>query len=91
MSGDYDEVQQGEMLRDADAPEHIAAAWRSHASERRGIVLTPTADIAKLCADALNAHGIRAEALSGETLKDHQRAILRLKSGETRAVATAAC
>ena len=89
--GDYVQGQAAKMLMAANAPEHIARAWLEHAPEKKGIVFTPTVDVAHACAEQLREVGIPAEGLDGTTASDERRAILaRLKSGETRVVANCA-
>lgn len=86
--GDLAEGELAEALEEANAPEHIAAAYVEHARERSGVVFVPTVALAYETADALNAQGIRSEALDGTTPMDERRAILgRLSDGTTRVVA----
>jgi ATP-dependent helicase IRC3 len=89
--GDFIDSEASDMLMAANAPAHAVTAYREHAPGRKALLFTPTIDFAHYMADAFNAQGIRAEALSGETPVEERRAILRrLKSGATRIVANCA-
>lgn len=91
QSGDYAPGQAAELLQDAGAPEAIAEAWAQHAPERKGLVFTPTVELAHRCAEALSAQGVPCEALDGSTPSEERQGILRrLRTGETRAVANCA-
>jgi ATP-dependent helicase IRC3 len=89
--GDFIDSEASNMLMTANAPTHAVTAYREHASGRKALLFTPTVVFAHCMADAFNAQGIRAEALSGETPAEERRGILRrLKSGATRIVANCA-
>jgi superfamily II DNA or RNA helicase len=86
--GDYSEGDLGDELEVSGAVDQIADGIKEHASDRKGLVFTPTIRTAELVAEALRARGITAEAVSGETPRAERRAILaRLRSGETQYVA----
>jgi superfamily II DNA or RNA helicase len=91
--GDYQEGALGDALVEAMAPEIVAKSYAEHASDRKGLVFTPTVDSAYAFAEAFNAQGIVTEVLHGHTTerpmpKEQRRAILsRLRSGETQVVA----
>jgi superfamily II DNA or RNA helicase len=86
--GDLAEGELADALTDADAPEHIAAAYAEHARDRTGVVFVPTVALAHETAEAINAEGITCEALDGTTPIDERRAILRrLSDGTTQVVA----
>lgn len=89
--GDYSEGDLGEELEGSGAVDQIADGIKEHASDRKGVVFTPTIRTAELVAEALRARGIAAEAVSGNTPKEERKAILRrLKSGETQYVTNCA-
>jgi ATP-dependent helicase IRC3 len=89
--GDFIDSEASDMLMAANAPAHAVTAYCEHASGRKALLFTPTVDFAHCMADAFNAQGIRAEALSGETPAEERRCMLRrLKSGATRIVANCA-
>lgn len=86
--GDISDGDSAKMLIDAEAPAHIAQAYREHASDRKGIVFTPTVAVAHAAADALLDVGIGASALDATTPKETRRQMLRdLKSGAVQVVA----
>jgi ATP-dependent helicase IRC3 len=90
-AGDLIEGELEDLLMDANAPEHVALAYQEHASDRKGLIFTPTVATAQAMADTLRDHGIAAEALSGKTPLDERQAMVRrLKSGETRMIANCA-
>ena len=74
--GDFIDSALGEAMTDAGAPGHIAAAIRDHAPGRRTIVFTPTVAMAEQTAAAVNAIGIPARAVSGETPKAERQQII---------------
>lgn len=61
----------------AGAPGVVAAAYRMHASDRSGMLFTPTVHSAELVRDALRMEGITSEVLSGDTPKAERARILR--------------
>lgn len=89
--GDLLDADVADVLMAADAPAHIAAAYVRHASDRRGLVFTPTVMVAHAMASALLDVGITAEAVDGGTPDDERKAILgRLRSGATQVVCNCA-
>ncbi len=79
------------MLLQANAPAHAVTSYLKHAAGRKALLFTPTVDLAHRMVESFKAHGILAEALSGETPADERRGILRqLKSGMTLLVANCA-
>ncbi|MDP9469462.1 MAG: DEAD/DEAH box helicase, partial [Chloroflexota bacterium] len=86
-AGDVIDSESGRLLMDADAPSHVARAYREHAADRTGIVFTPTVDVAHAMAEALRGQGISAAALDGTTPSDTRRRILHnLGDGTIQAV-----
>ena len=85
--GDFIDSALGEAMTDAGAPGHIAAAIRDHAPGRRTIVFTPTVAMAEQTAAAVNAIGIPARAVSGETPKaERQQIIDDVRSGALQVI-----
>jgi ATP-dependent helicase IRC3 len=85
--GDFVESEAEALLTDADAPQHVVAAYQEHALGRKTIVFTAGVKLAKLMAAEFVKAGIRAEEVDGETPIEERRAILRrLKTGETMVV-----
>jgi superfamily II DNA or RNA helicase len=82
------DVVPGEVERifeEIDAPEQIAQAYCTHAEQRRGLVFVPSVAIAHETAAALQAVGVRAEAIDGGLDLLERRAILeRFSSGQTQ-------
>jgi ATP-dependent helicase IRC3 len=86
--GDFIDSELESALLNADAPEHIVAAYQTHASGRRALVFTPTVKMAHAVAEAFQGAEITAEALDGTTPLGERRDILdRLSSGDTKVVA----
>lgn len=89
--GDLAVGELGDALENSDAITALANAYVKYASDRKGLVFTPTVHTAHLVAKTLTLHGIRAEAIDGGTDVEHRRAVLqRLKTGETQVVANCA-
>ncbi|MBA3414034.1 MAG: hypothetical protein H0U10_02270, partial [Chloroflexia bacterium] len=90
-AGDFVDSETEGVLLNADAPTHVARAYRHLAPDRKGIVFTPTVAVAEAAAEALRGVGIQAESLSGATPMDERRNILAaLKTGAVQAVANCA-
>jgi ATP-dependent helicase IRC3 len=90
-AGDLIEGEVEALLMEADAPKHMAQAYREHARGRKALLFTPTVRMAEAMAARLRREGLAAEALSGETPRDERQALLRcLKSGATPIVANCA-
>lgn len=89
--GDFQDGSLGDALEASGAIEEIADAYVKYASDRKGVMFTPTVDTAEHLAQVLNTRHIRSESLSGTTPTDERRAILaRLKSGATQVVTNCA-
>lgn len=71
-AGDLDRVMEA-----SGAPGVVAAAYRMHASDRQGLVFTPTVHSAGQVCEALRAEGISSEVLSGSTAKGERARIVR--------------
>lgn len=89
--GDWAAGQLGDALEEANAPEHIAAAYRDHAAGRKAIVFTPTVQLAKDLVEPFQRVGAVAEVVHGDQPVDERRAVLaRFRSGETSVIANCA-
>jgi superfamily II DNA or RNA helicase len=93
--GIFDLIQRGylsdirakRVLLDAGAPEHIAAAIRDHAPGRKSIVFLPTVEMAEQTAAAINAIGLRARSVSGQTPKAQRQQIIEdIRAGRLQCV-----
>jgi superfamily II DNA or RNA helicase len=89
--GDFIESQLEGAMMNADAPQHIVAAYQDHAPGRNALVFTPTVSMAYKVAETFQEAGIAAEGLDGKTPLDERRGILgRLHAGETKVVCNCA-
>jgi ATP-dependent helicase IRC3 len=89
--GDIVDGEAGQLLMDADAPELVATAIKRHAAGRPTLVFTPTIAVAEAISDAVNAIGIPAAWLSGETPTETRHQILDdLRAGAMQVVANCA-
>lgn len=83
--GDYQASDLGDALEDSGGDLVIAKAYREHASDRPGIVFTPTVATAELTRDALRNTGITAAAISGETPREERLGIFEdFRTGRTQ-------
>lgn len=85
--GDYAADELGEALTDSLAPSLVAKAYTEHASDRSGIIFTPTVDSAYVFADSMREAGISCETVHGALPKEERALILkRFATGETQVV-----
>lgn len=83
--GDLVDGQLGKALEDSGALDAIAKAYVDHASDRPGVVFTPTVATAQAAADALRAVGITAAPVWGDMGRDERRATLaRYEAGDVQ-------
>ncbi|MFI5755652.1 DEAD/DEAH box helicase [Streptomyces sp. NPDC051569] len=83
--GDLVDGQLGKALEDSGALDAIAKAYTQHASDRPGVVFTPTVATAQGAAAALRAVGIEAAPVWGDMGRDQRRATLaRYEAGEVQ-------
>lgn len=83
--GDYQASDLGDALEDSGGDLVIAKAYREHASDRPGVVFTPTVATAELTRDALTGAGITAACISGETPREERRDIFEdFRTGRTQ-------
>ena len=90
--GDYTASTLGEQLTAAGFAKHVAAAYAAHASDRQGIVFTPTVATAHEAAAALNAAGIHAESVWGEMdTESRKQVIASFKAGDVQVLVNCMC
>jgi superfamily II DNA or RNA helicase len=88
MSGkDYSAASLGDALMSADGPRVIARVMHQHARDRRSVVFTPTVAVAHATAKELDAIGIPAGVVSGETPREERaRIYAAAAAGKLRAL-----
>jgi superfamily II DNA or RNA helicase len=83
--GDYQVGSLGEAMMDSHAPTTIASAYVEHATDRQGVVFTPTVETAHESADELNRAGIVSEVIAGTTPREDRRLIYkRYQAGDVQ-------
>lgn len=86
--GDLQDGQLGQALEDSGAAGIIADAYREFATDRPGVVFTPTVATAHTMADAFNAAGITAATVWGDMPKaDRTATLARYKAGDVQVLA----
>jgi ATP-dependent helicase IRC3 len=89
--GDFVDSELESALLNAEAPQHVVAAYQHHAHGRKALVFTPTVRLAHDMAAEFRDAEVAAEALDGSTPPDVRRDILhRLHAGETKVVVNCA-
>jgi ATP-dependent helicase IRC3 len=90
-AGDWADNELEDALMQAHVVEHTAAAMQKCAAGRKSLVFTVTVHHAEETAKALNAAGIAAAVVSGETPKAQRRELLQaLRDGRIRALCNCA-
>jgi len=85
--GDYQAGDLGRLMEETFADRQVARAYRDMASDRKGIVFTPTVDVAHATAKELNKLNIPAGAVDATTPPDKRRQLLAdLKSGKLQVI-----
>lgn len=85
--GDYAEGALADELERSFAPEIVAAAYKEHAVERKGIVFVPTVESAYKFADAFNNEGISSVVVHGKLAREERRLLLKkLAAGDIQCV-----
>ncbi|MCM2579515.1 DEAD/DEAH box helicase [Streptomyces meridianus] len=74
--GDLQDGQLAQQLADSGAADVVADAYLEHASDRRGIVFTPTVDSAKSMAETMNARGLRTATVWGDMPREDRATAL---------------
>lgn len=75
--GDYQAGALGEAMADANTELVIAEAYKEHASDRPGVVFTPTVATAEDAAAMLNAVGIPSAVITGDTPREDRKLIYK--------------
>ncbi|MGW4975416.1 DEAD/DEAH box helicase [Streptomyces mirabilis] len=85
--GDFQDGQLGQALDDSGAAKIVADAYQEHASDRPGVVFTPTVATAHTMAEALTSAGIPTGVVSGEMPRDERADTLgKFSTGEYQAL-----
>lgn len=85
--GDYAADELGEALTDSLAPPLVAKSYQEHASDRSGIVFTPTVESAYVFRDSFRDINITAETVHGALPKEERALILkRFATGDVQVV-----
>lgn len=88
--GDLQDNQLAQALDESNAAAVVADAYLEFASDRQGVVFTPTVDTAKTMAEVMTARGIRTAAVWGDMPKDERAATLKAYAdGEIQVLANA--
>lgn len=89
--GDWVDSDLGAAMLVGGAPGRVAEAYATLAGERRGVVFTPTIELAQACASELRLRGISAEAVWGSGMPEAERrgVLRRLRNGTTQVVTNA--
>jgi len=83
--GDLQDGQLGQAMDESGAADVVADAYQEFASDRPGVVFTPTVDTAMAMADALAGTGITAEPVWGAMPEDKRADVLqRYRSGDVQ-------
>lgn len=83
--GDYQVSDLGSAMEESGAEHVISRAYREHASDRQGIVFTPTVATAELTQESLSGLGIVSRAISGETPREERQQIFEsFRRGDTQ-------
>src|SRR5690606_38251882 len=86
--GDYHEGQLGEALEASGAGPVSAAAYREHAGNRQGRLVTPTVSTAESFAQDFRDQGISTEVVTGSTpVEERQEIFKRYQERETQVLA----
>jgi superfamily II DNA or RNA helicase len=87
-AGDLQDGQLGEALEASGAAQIVADAYVEHASDRPGIVFTPTVSSAQQMSEAMTTAGIPTGVVWGAMPKDERTAALEdYRSGKLQALA----
>lgn len=85
--GDYSDSSLSDLLLDAGAQEIVAESYKTHASDRKGILFAPTVKAAYAFCEALNKVGIKAAVVHG-SMPDEERklTIKRFIKGDVQVI-----
>lgn len=86
-NGDYRASALGEAMIDNGTGAVIARAYREHASDRQGVVFTPSVASAYDVSAALNNHGITADVVDANTSREERLSIYeRSRTGNLQVI-----
>lgn len=89
-AGDFSGKDLGAALEGSMAPELVAKAYAEHAPGKQGILFAPLVSTAEAYAEALQAIGINAVVVSGQTpAKERERAIESFEDGRIQVLCNA--
>src|SRR5690606_1437611 len=77
QQGDLVSTSLAQMMLDADAMSEIAKAYLEYASDRPGIVFSPTEEVAEAMTDAFNSVGLPTATVWGAMGNDARRSVLK--------------
>lgn len=88
LQGDFQARSSHQLLESANAPRYAVEAYQQHAAGKKGIVFTPTVDMAKMMVEEFQRQEISADYVSGNTPKEERHAILQqLAEGSIQMIA----
>jgi len=87
--GDFQDGQLGQAMADADAPWHIAKAWKELAPDRLTASFHPTIAAAQAQAAEFMAQGVPASCISGVGVDERRQMLRSLESGRIKVLTNA--
>jgi superfamily II DNA or RNA helicase len=85
--GDYSGASLGQAMIDGQAPEVIARAYLEHASDRQGVIFTPSVASAYVTAAELDKLGITCDVVDADTPREERLAIYeRSRTGQLQVI-----
>lgn len=86
--GDFQVGDLGRALEESDMAAKLPLAYKEHATDRPGVVFTPTVATAHQVADSFNDAGIRTAVITGDTPRDERRGIFEdFRTGRVQVLA----
>lgn len=86
--GDLADGQLGQALEDSNAAAVVAQAYQQFATDRPGVVFTPTVSSARVMAEVMTAAGIDTGVVYGDMPRDERKATLaRYQAGDLQVLA----
>lgn len=75
--GDYSDSSLSDLLLDAGAQEIVAESYKTHASDRKGLLFAPTVKAAQAFSDALNKVGIKSAVVHGSMPDEERKLVIK--------------
>jgi len=75
--GDYSDSSLSDLLLDAGAQEIVAESYKTHASDRKGLLFAPTVKAAQAFSDALNKVGIKSAVVYGSMPDEERKLVIK--------------